>query len=87
VAYDEQPPVYVTPGPVYGAAPPVVYAAPPAAYAPPLYAQGSYQAGYQGGYQGGYVARQRVVAPIDAYASTVVPRPPAPVPYYARPRY
>jgi hypothetical protein len=89
VAYDdEQPPVYVAPGGVYGygAAPPAVYAAPPAAYGPPLYSQGGYQAGYYGGYQGGYVMRQRVVAPIDAYASTVVPRPPAPVPY-ARRRY
>jgi hypothetical protein len=54
-----------------------------ATYAPPLYAQGN----YQGGYQGGYVMRQRVVAPLDAYAAAPVPRPPAPVPYYGRPRY
>ena len=77
--YAEQPPLYAAPGPVYAAPPPAVYAAPPAAYAPPLYAQGAYQ--------GGYVVRERIVAPIDAYASAVVPRPPAPVPYYGRPRY
>ena len=79
--------VYAATPPEYYGAPPGVYAAPPAAYgAPPaVYAAPGYgQPGYG---QSGYVVRERTIAPIDAYAAEIPPRPPAPVPYYGRPRW
>jgi hypothetical protein len=89
------PSVYVQPGgygaPIsaYAATPPAYYGAPPAVYAAPPAAYGAPPAVYAApGYgQSGYVVRERVVAPIDAYAAEIPPRPPAPVPYYGRPRW
>jgi hypothetical protein len=84
------------------AAPPAVYGPPAPVYAAPAPGYGGGTV-YNGGtvyrapapvYGGGtvygastYVVRERVGAPLSAYAAEIAPRPPAPVPYYGRGRW
>jgi hypothetical protein len=78
------PPPYGAPATVY-AAPPAVYGEPaPPAYGAPLSAYGAVPGRAYVVREPGYGVRHRALAPTEAYATELPPRPPAPVPYGAR---
>jgi len=77
--------VYLAPAPApYGAPVPGV-AGPATVYAPPP-AYGAPAPAYVGR-EPAYVVRERILAPTEAYAVELPPRPPVPVPYAGRLRW